>query len=110
MGHITLTLVALFILTFVSSPAVRAHEGHDHKILGTVTMAAADHLMLKDRDGKEITVQVGKETKVRSDPAMKVEDIKPGTRVVVTATMEKDKTLKARTIQVGTTSQNTADK
>jgi hypothetical protein len=30
----------------------RAHEGHDHKVLGTVTMAAADHVMLKDKDSK----------------------------------------------------------
>ena len=29
-----------------------AHEGHEHKVMGTVTMAAADHVMLKDRTEK----------------------------------------------------------
>jgi hypothetical protein len=69
--------------------------------MGTVTMAAADHVMLKDKDGKDVTVQVTKDTKVKSKPAMKVEEIKVGTRVVITASMEKDKSLKAKTIEVG---------
>lgn len=96
-----IAVVALFTLTLVSGSVVRAHEGHDHKIMGTITMAAADHIMLKDKDGRNITVQVTKDTKVKSRPAMKVEDIKVGTRVVVTATMEKNKSLKAKTIEVG---------
>lgn len=97
----TMALMALFTLTLASSTVVWAHEGHDHKIMGTITMATADHVMLKDKDGKDLTVQVTKDTKVKSKPAMKVEEIKVGTRVVVTATMEKDKSLKARIIEVG---------
>jgi hypothetical protein len=46
----TLSLIALFALAIV--PAL-AHPGHDHKILGTVTMAAADHVMVKDKAGKD---------------------------------------------------------
>jgi hypothetical protein len=97
----TLAWIAVSIVALVSSSVVRAHEGHDHKIMGTITMATADHVMLKDKDGKDLTVQVTKDTKVKSKPAMKVEEIKVGTRVVVTATMEKDKSLKARIIEVG---------
>lgn len=97
----TMALMALFTLTLASGAVLRAHEGHDHKIMGTITMAAADHLMLKDKDGKAVTIQVTKDTKVKSKPAVKVEEIKVGTRVVVTATMEKDKSLKAKTIEVG---------
>ena len=78
-----------------------AHEGHDHKVLGTVTMAAADHLMVKDKDGKDVTIQITRETRVKSTPAMKVEQIKPGTRVVVTATMNKDKAMRAKVVEVG---------
>jgi hypothetical protein len=69
--------------------------------MGTVTMAAADHVMLKDKDGKDATIKVTKATKVKSTPAMKVEEIKVGARVVVTATMAKDKTMTAKTIEVG---------
>ena len=97
--RIVVGVIAVFVL--MVSPAVIAHEGHDHKIMGTVTMAAADHVMLKDKDGKDVTVKVTKDTKVKSKPALKVEDIKVGTRVVITATEEKDKSLKAKTIDVG---------
>ena len=81
---------------------VGAHEGHDHKVMGTVTMAAADHVMLKDTDGKDVTVHVTKDTKVKASPMVKVADIKAGTRVVITATMEKDQ-MKAKLIEVGST-------
>ena len=88
------------VLSGFSAARLLAHEGHDHKVMGTVTMAAPDHLMVKDRDGKAVTIQVTKDTKVRSKPAMKVEQIKAGTRVVVTAVMEKE-IMKAKTIEVG---------
>ena len=45
--------------------------------------------------------QVTKDTKVKAKPALKVEEIKAGTRVVITATQEKDKSFKAKTIEVG---------
>ena len=95
---------AVLALAFLASgwtSGLLAHEGHDHKVMGTVTMAAADHLMLKDRDGKDVTIQVTKETKVKSKPVLKVEEIRPGTRVVVTATMDKSNAMQAKTIEVG---------
>lgn len=101
--RLTMALIALFTLSVAASAVVRAHKGHDHKIMGTVTMAAADHVMLKDKDGKDVTVKVTKDTKVKSKPAMKVEDIKAGTRVVVTATQAKDKSFTAKAIEVGVT-------
>jgi len=96
----TAVLVALGVLALGSNTRLFAHEGHDHKVMGTVTMAAADHLMLKDKDGKDVTILVTKDTKVKGKQSLKVEDIKPGTRVVVTAVLEKDQ-MKAKTIEVG---------
>jgi hypothetical protein len=78
-----------------------AHEGHDHKVLGTVTMAAVDRVTLKDRDGKDLTIKVTKDTKVKAKPLIKVEQIKAGTRVVVTAVEAADKTMTAKLIEVG---------
>jgi len=83
----------------VKVPETLAHL-HDHKVMGTVTMAAADHVMLKDKDGKDVMVHVTKDTKVKAKPSIKVADIKPGTRVVITAAMEKDQMM-AKTIEVG---------
>ena len=38
-----------------------------------------------------MSVKVTKDTKVKAKPAVKVEDIKAGSRVVITAVEEKDK-------------------
>ena len=92
--------VALAAMLAIPTSVV-AHDGHDHKIMGTVTMAAADHVMLKDKDGKEVTVKVTRETKVKAKPALKVQEIKAGTRVVITAAQEKDKSFTAKSIEVG---------
>ena len=91
----------LMALTIGTTVRVSAHEGHDHKVMGTVTMAAADHVMLKDKDGKDVTVKVTKDTKVKATPAVKVQDLKAGTRVVITAQEAKDKSMTASVIEVG---------
>jgi hypothetical protein len=95
-------LLAIVVLGVTSGAPLLAHEGHDHKVLGTVTMAAADHVMLKDRAGKDVTINVTKDTKIKSKAPIKVEEIVVGTRVVVIAKMEKDKSLTAKSIEVGT--------
>jgi hypothetical protein len=95
------TCLALAMLAFGSGASVLAHEGHEYKVMGTVTMAAADHVMLKTKDGKDVTIKVTKDTKVKAKPAIKVEEIKAGTRVVVTAVEQKDKSMTAKTIEVG---------
>lgn len=94
--------LAAFVLTAaVSSAAALAHPGHEHKVLGTVTMAAADHVMLKDRAGKDHTVYITADTKVLKDKkAATVDDIQAGMRIVVTA-VEEDKKMVARTIELG---------
>jgi hypothetical protein len=91
-------------LAVVSVP-LSAHPGHEHRILGTVTMAAADHVMVKDRAGKVFTVYLAPTTKVLRDkkPAQ-VSEITAGMRVVVVAvTEEKDKVerLVAKQIDLG---------
>jgi hypothetical protein len=101
---VTMMLGAAALLAVVPAARLLAHEGHDHKVMGTVTMAAADHLMVKDTAGKDVTLQVTKDTRLKSKSVLKIEDIKPGTRVVVTARQEKDKTMTARIIEVGAAS------
>lgn len=72
----------------------------NHKVMGTVTMVAADHLMLKDKAGKEHTIKLVKTTKVtKNKKPMKAADIAVGTRVVVTAVSDSD--LTAKVIEVG---------
>ena len=101
MKQFSATVLALAVLAFGSGGRVLAHEGHEHKVMGTVTMAAADHVMLKDKDGKDVMVKVTKDTKVKAKPAVKVQDIKVGSRIVITAVEEKDKSMTAKSIEVG---------
>jgi hypothetical protein len=101
MKRLFATVLALAVLSLGSGVRLLAHEGHEHKVMGTVTMAAADHVMLKDKDGKDVMVKVTKDTKVKAKPAVKVEDIKIGSRIVITAVEEKDKSMTAKSIEVG---------
>ena len=99
--RLTTVLIALFTLAIISGSVVVAHEGHDHKVMGTITMAAADHVMLKTTEGKDVTIRVTKDTKVIKDKqAMRAQDINVGTRVVITAISAKDQ-MRAKEIQVG---------
>jgi hypothetical protein len=100
--RLTASLFALALVAAAPGGRLAAHEGHDHKVMGTVTMAAADHVMLKDRAGKEVTVWVNNETQVKAKQPTKPADIKAGTRAVVTAFMEGNNLI-ARTIELGVT-------
>ncbi|MGE0464664.1 MAG: hypothetical protein AB7Q16_25130 [Vicinamibacterales bacterium] len=95
------TLAVGVLLASLAPAAALAHPGHDHRILGYVTMAAADHLMVKDRQGKDHTIQITSTTRVlRDKKPVRAEEIKQGLRVVVTAVTEND-TLVAKTIELG---------
>ena len=101
MKQLMAVFTVLIALTIGAGTPVFAHEGHDHKVMGTITMAATDHVMLKDKDGKDVTVKVTKDTKVKATLVMKVQDIKAGTRVVITAQEAQDKSMTASVIEVG---------
>ena len=80
-----------FILTALvvamALPAVAfAHDRH--KIMGTVTMVAADHVMIKTTDGKEVTISINAKTKVlRGKTPVKITEIKEGTRIVAAVSL-----------------------
>jgi hypothetical protein len=99
------SLAGIAALGVVGVAPLVAHEGHDHKVLGTVTMAAADHVMLKDKDNKDVTVYLTRDTKVvRDKKALKIEDIKTGLRVVITATTVKENNVEkmmAKQVELG---------
>lgn len=100
--RLAVALLALLGIVAVPSTPLVAHEGHPHKMMGTVTMAAPDHLMMKTTDGKDATIQITSETKItKAKKPMTVEDLTPGLRVVVTAVTAKTVTT-AKSIEIGT--------
>ena len=84
-----------------------AHEGHAHKLMGTVTTLHENHLEVKATDGKTSTITLNEKTRILRGKAMvKVEELKAGERVVVTATETTGKdgkaTMVATEIRLGT--------
>lgn len=76
-------------------------SAHEHKVMGTVTMVAADHLMMKTTDGHDVTVKFTKDTKItKGKEAVKADAIKEGTRVIVTTASDADP-YTAMALQVG---------
>lgn len=99
---------SLVALTLLVTSVAGAHEGHERKLMGTVTMVAADHVMIKTTDGQEHTVSLKDTTKVKHGTmAMKAADLKEGTRVVITATGDKEP-YAAKEINVGAATKSAA--
>jgi phosphopantetheine adenylyltransferase len=92
-----------------------AHEGHDHKVMGTISMIHDLHLEVKDTDGKATAFTLNEKTKIlRGTTLLKTADVTVGTRVVVTAEETKDKTGKAimiaKEVRLGENAEATARK
>ena len=76
-------IVMLAMAAFAIAPAPAF--AHEHKVLGTVKAATADHLTIHTTTGKDATVKIDAKTKVtRDNTSIKPESLTAGTRVVVT--------------------------
>ncbi len=88
--------VLLLAATLAASVSVRAHEGHEHVLMGVVQKIDEKTLDVKVRDErtkveKVVTVVLNEKTEVvRGDRPAKVADVKVGERIVVRAVMSKD--------------------
>jgi hypothetical protein len=94
--------VMMLALTLVVPAAARAHEGHDHKVMGTVSSVDAKSLMVKTTDGKTVMVMLDAKTKITQGKAkVQASAIKVGDRVVAAGPEEKEM-ITAKTVQLGT--------
>ncbi len=93
-----LTLLPILLVGLALAPAARvlAHPGHEHKIMGTVSVVHQNHLEVKATDGKTSMFTMNEKTRVlRGNGKVSADAIKVGERVVVTAIETKDKDGKA---------------
>ena len=82
--------------------AVRAHDGHMHKALGTVASITGEQVDIKTTDGKSLTVMLDKKTTLtRGKETLDVTALKIGERVSVDY-MEKNKVKTAHAIKLAT--------
>ena len=85
----------------VFSTAARAHEGHAHKVMGTVSSVEGDHVTVKTADGKTVMVMLDKKTAVtRGKAKLDASAVKVGERLVAEGMEEKDMIM-AKTIKLG---------
>jgi hypothetical protein len=96
---IGLTLLALTVVV----PAVAvAHEGHAHKVMGTVASIDGNHMTVKGTDGKTVMVMLDAKTRITQGKAKVAASIlKVGDRVVAEGPEEKTMIM-ATAVQVGT--------
>jgi hypothetical protein len=94
---------ALGLLLFVSLTPVMAHDGHTHRIMGTITAIDGKHLEVKTPGGENLSIQINDKTLVtRAKRKITLGQVKKGGRVVVDIGNGEDP-LVAREIQVGAT-------
>jgi hypothetical protein len=101
-------VLILAVVGWFGSARLDAHKGHDHLVMGTLTMVAPDHVMVKVTDPKTKqdsvkTIAMTPKTKVlRGMPGTpaKASDLTTGTRVVVNIG-EGTEPLSAKEIHIG---------
>jgi len=78
----------LMVAALLPAGWLSAHEGHLHKVMGTVAAVDAEHLTVATQDGTKVEIALNKDTKfLRGTSSCGAADIKTGERVVV-MTME----------------------
>ena len=97
-------IAALAVAAVLALPVVaRAHEGHTHKVLGTVASAQAKQIEVKSTDGKVITVVFDARTAItRGKDKLDATALRVGERVSVDYTQTKNVNT-AKTIKLGET-------
>ena len=85
------SIVAAAIAGALVIPVVaRAHEGHTHKVMGTVSSIDGKNVTVKTTDGKTVTVVLGAKTKLtQGKKTVEVTVLKVGDRLVAEGTEEK---------------------
>ena len=82
--------IALVVALAVPS-SVLAHEGHAHKVMGTVSSIDGAHLMVKTTDGKTVMVMLDAKTRITQGKAKVAAcALKVGDRVVAEGAEEKE--------------------
>ena len=84
--------VAVFLSLFVALAFVAqllAHQGHEHKVMGTVAAVDATHVEIETKDRKKTSIVLNEKTKyLKGKTPAVAADIKVGDRIVVTVIEE----------------------
>ena len=95
-------ILGVALAALLALPAyTRAHEGHAHKVMGTITQLHENHLEVRTKDGKTVTITLNEKTSIlRGKQKAELDALKPGERVVVDVGSGKTP-LTAREVKLG---------
>ena len=98
------TVRALICAAAVLAPAtLLAHEGHAHKVMGTVASIDGNHLTVKATNGKTVMVMLDAKTSItQGKDKVDAKALKPGIRIVAEGPEEKGM-ITATSVKVGAT-------
>ena len=93
-------LLSLSAAMFASSAALlRAHD--EYRVVGVVTKTTATSVDVKNKEGKNYSIQMNKQTAVtRDENAVAVTELKAGVTVVVDALGDSESDLSAVSIRI----------
>ena len=99
------------VVAALAVPAVGlAHEGHAHKVMGTVSSVDGKNIMVKTTDGKTVMVMMDAKTKItRGKVKAEAAELKVGERVVAEGPEEKEMIM-ATSVQLAVAAPTTAKK
>ena len=100
-------LIALLLLIPTAAPA---HEGHDHKVMGTISSIQGTNVMVKGTDGKTVMVMLNDKTKITQGKSkVELAALKVGDRVVAEGP-ESQGMITATSVKLGETPKAAAKK
>jgi hypothetical protein len=92
---------AMLALILMAPAVGSAHEGHAHKVMGTISSVQGTNIMVKGTDGKDVMVMLDAKTKITQGKAtVDAKSLKVGDRVVAEGPEEKGM-ITATTLKVG---------
>ena len=96
-----LMIAAAVAVSLLIPSLTRAHEGHAHKAMGTISSVEGNHLMVKTTDGKTVMVMLDDKTKItQGKDKIDAKALKVGDRVVAEGP-EQQQMIMAATVKVG---------
>ena len=99
----TFLMVASFVALMSFAGRAQAHEGHEHKAMGIVSVVDASHVEVKTTDGKTVSVQLNAETKyLKGKTPAALADVKVAQRVVVSYIEQGEKNVAKEVLLGGT--------
>lgn len=94
-------IVVVAVIALLAPAIARAHDGHAHKAMGTVSAIDGNHITVKTADGKMVMVMLDGKTKVtQGKTKIEASALKVGDRIVAEGPEEKQMIM-ATSVRVG---------